>query len=139
MIIISGHFRGPELKQSRISQAIGVAMRSMEALREPDFGGSLGTIPHVNAVFFVAGSLGSPGFKDVRVGPYSKKNKCVQVDIALPQSVADSDNLHDPIVRGLRMANAAAFHFFDDKGMEFPLREAESLVTRVGEELAEFA
>jgi len=139
MIIISGHFRGPELKQSRVSHAIGAAMRSMETAREPDFGGSLGKVPHVNAVFFVAGSLGPPGFEDVRIGPYSRKDKCVQVDIAVPQTAVDADSLRDTIVRGLRMANAAAFLFFEDKDMEFPLREAEELVTRVGEELTEYA
>lgn len=98
-----------------------------------------GSKPWVNPIFIVAGSLGEPDFQDVRLGHYGKKEKGLVVEIAVPQTVVDADNLRDPIVRGLRMANAAAFHFFDDKGMEFPLREAEALVTRVGEELAEFA
>jgi hypothetical protein len=139
MIIISGDFNGPELKDSHIWNAIGLAMKSMERLRAPHYQGTLGTIPHVNAVFFVAGSLGAPDFDVIRIGPYSKKDKCLQVDIAVTEAEANSKHLRDIIVLGLQGANANAFHYFDEKGMEFPLRDAEALVKQVGEELSEFA
>lgn len=139
MIIISGRYRGPELKGSRIANAIAAAMKAMERVREPEFGGSLGKIPHVNAVFVVEGSLGKPGFEAIRRGSYSRKDKCVQVDIAISAANASASNLRDIIVHGLRGANAAAFHFFEDEGAEFPLRRAEEFVTAVGDELKEFA
>lgn len=138
MIIISGHFHGPELKGSRIDRAISTAMKVMKQVREPEFGGTLGKIPHVNAVFEVEGSLGAPKFRVVDLGPYSRKDQCVQVRIAVTAADAGERNLRDVLVLGLRGANAAAFHFFDDKGMNFPLREAEALVTRVGEKLEDF-
>lgn len=139
MIIISGRYRGPELKGSRIANAISTAMKAMERVREPEFGGSLGKIPHVNAVFVVEGSLGEPGFEAIRRGPYSRKDQCVQVDIAISTENANAGNLRDIIVHGLRSANAVAFHFFADEGAEFPLRRAEQFVTAVGDELREFA
>ena len=139
MIIISGYYRGAELKGARISDAIGTAIKAMERARRPKYQGTLGEVPHVNAVFVVEGSLGKPEFNDIQVGPYSRKDKCLQVEIAVLQSVIDEGRLRDAIVLGLGGANAVAFHFFDEKGMEFPLRDAEALVTRVGEELAEFA
>ena len=139
MIIISGRFRGPELRGSRIDNAIATSMKAMERVREPEFGGSLGKIPHVNAVFVVEGSLGEPGFDAIRRGPYSRKDQCVQVDIAISTADANASNLRDVIVHGLRGANAAAFHFFEDQGAEFPLRKAEEFVTAVEDQLREFA
>ncbi len=138
MIIISGRYRGPELRGSRIDEAIALAMKAMEEAREPEFTGSLGEIPHVNAVFVVEGSLGSADFDSIRLGPYSRQKKCVQVDIAVSTSDVRTKSLRDVLVQGLRGANAVAFHFFEDKGMKFALRDAEELVTRVGERLEEF-
>ena len=138
MIIISGRYRGPELKGSRVAEAIALAMKVMEEAREPKFTGSLGEIPHVNAVFVVEGSLGSADFDSVRLGPYSRQKRCVQVDIAVSTSDVRTKSLRDVLVQGLRGANAVAFHFFEDKGMKFPLREAEGLVTRLSEKLEEF-
>lgn len=138
MIIISGRYRGPELRGSKTATAIAIAMKAMERVREPAFGGSLGTVPHVNAVFVVEGSLGGAGFDSVRLGPYSHKKKCIQVDIAVSANDLSTKSLRDVVVLGLRGANAVAFHFFENKGMKFPLREAEKLVTLVGEKLEGF-
>lgn len=138
MIIISSRYRGPELKGSRIADAIAAAMGAMDYLREPEFGGSLGSIPHVNTVFMVEGSLGGVGFDAIRLGPYSRKDQCVQVDVAISASDAEAGNLRDVLLKGLRGANAAAFHFFEHKGVVFPLRKAEELVDAVGNELKEF-
>ena len=139
MIIISGRFRGPELKGSRIDHAVTAAMKAMERIREPQFGGSLGEVPHVNAVFVVEGSLGAPEFERIRLGQYSRKRKCIQVDIAVTAPDAAATNLRDVLVLGLRGANAAAFHFFEGAKIEFGLRDAEALVSSVGTELAEFS
>lgn len=138
MIIISGRFRGPELRGSRIDEAIALAMKVMEEARGLEFTGSLGETPHVNAVFVVEGSLGSADFDSIRLGPYSRQKRCVQVDIAVSSSDLRTKSLRDVLVQGLRGANAIAFHFFEDKGMKFPLREAEELVTILSEGLGEF-
>lgn len=137
MIATGEHYRGPEHRNSRIRAALDKVGVAIKQLRQENYAD--GTKPWVNPIFIVAGSLGAPDFQDTRVGHFGKKEKGLVVEVAVPQSVVDADNLRDPIVQGLRMANAAAFHFFDDKGMVFPLREAEELVNHVEEQLAEFA
>lgn len=139
MIIVSGRYRGPELKGSRIANAVAATMKAVEVAREPKFGGSLGMIPHLNAVFVVEGSLGKPNFHGVRLGPYNKRDKCIQVDVAISTLQAGESNLRDLLIIGLRGANAAAFHFFESKGMEYALGEGEELVTHARMRLDEFA
>ena len=136
MIVTGEHYRGPEHRDSRIRAALDKVGATIMKLRPGSYAD--GSNPWVNPIFIVAGSLGQPDFQGVRVGHYDKKEKGLVVEIAVPQKVVDADNLRDPIVHGLRMANATAFHFFDDMGTEFPLSKAEALVTRVGEELSEF-
>jgi hypothetical protein len=138
MIIISARFRGPELKGSRIDNAIATAMTAMARVREPDFAGSLGKIPHVNIVFVVEGSLGSPSDDAIRCGPYSRKSKCLQVDVAVSTADTSASDLREVIVRGLHGANAVAFHFFEDEGLRFPLQRAEEFVVAVSGELSNF-
>jgi hypothetical protein len=135
MIIISADYYGPELKGSIIWDAISSAMRVMRDLRNQTNAGTLGEVPHVNAVFRVSGSLGEPDFDAVRVGAYSSKDKCVQVDVAVRGWIENAENARVTVVSGLHMANAAAFHFFQDRSEEFPLRDAESLVALMSKEL----
>ncbi len=137
MIVISGRYRGPELRGSRIAETIASAIKLMQQIREPEFGGSLGKVPHVNAVFVVEGSLGSADFDLIRQGPYSPKDKCLQVDIAVSASDVNTKSLREVLVLGLRGANAVAFHFFEGKQISFPLRKAEELVNRLDERLEE--
>jgi hypothetical protein len=137
MISVGEHYLGPEHRSSRISRALDVAATAIARSRPQNF--KEGHRPWVNVIFIVAGSLGTPEFDGIHLGHFSKKEKGLVVEVAVHQSIVDSDNLRDPIVLGLRMANAAAFHFFEEKGLEFPLREAEVLVTEVGEQLQEFA
>lgn len=136
MIAIGEHYCGPEHRNSRISDALGKASTVIVKSRPQDFNKGQ---PWVNPIFVVAGTLGGPDFDGVRLGHFSKKEGGLVVEIAVPQAVVDAKNLRDPIVDGLRMANAAAFHFFDDKGLKFALRDAEGLVSQVREQLAEFA
>jgi hypothetical protein len=137
MIAIGGHFGGQELKESAIDRALLTAMRVVKLERSPAYDN--GEIPYVNPVFVVPGSLSTPDFDDIQLGKFSRKDKSLVVEVSVPESVAAGQGIRDFIIEGLHMANAAAFHFFDDKGMKFPLREAEELVKKVGEELAEYA
>ena len=136
MIAIGEHYCGPEHRNSRISAALGKASITIANSRQRDFRSK--SHPWVNPVFVVAGSLGEPGFDGIRLGHFSKREGGLVVEIAIPQMVVEAVNLRDPIVNGLRMANAAAFHFFHDKGIKFPLRDAEELVSLVEDQLEEF-
>lgn len=132
MISLGGRFRGPELKGSPFHQAHTATARALHELRGPLV---LGSVPLVNAVFVVPGSLGDPDFDGLEYGDYSRKDKAIVVQIAVPRDVAAAGNPAEFIVGGLRGANAMAFEFFRQKGDEFPLRQAEEMVTAIAERL----
>jgi hypothetical protein len=128
MISIGAVYRGPELKGSEINRLI---MAINKALKEFRGQLKLGEVPWVNAVFVVSGSLGAADFEGLKYGDYSKKDKGVVVQIAIPTKIVEGEGLVDFLVDSLHGANAMAFEFFRQKGEEFPLREAEGLVSSV--------
>jgi hypothetical protein len=132
MISIGGVFRGPELKGSAFDKAQMAAARALNEVRGPL---ALGATPLVNAVFVVPGSLGRPDFDGQQFGDYSKRDKAVVVQIAVPQDVVDGTKQAEFIVEALRGAIAMAFEFFRQRGEQFALREAEAMVTAVAERL----
>jgi hypothetical protein len=132
MISIGAIYNGPELKDSRINRALRATSKSVDALRGPL---KLGDTPVVNAVFVVAGSFGPPGFDCPEYGKFSARDKAVVVQLPVPRSVLEGNDYTTFIVDSLRGANAMAFHFFEERGEKFPLREAEALVTSVGDHL----
>lgn len=133
MISIGAVFKGPELQGSEIDQLI---MATSKAVKE--FRGTLGQTPWVNAVFVVPGSLGKPDLDYITYGDYSKKDNAVVVQIPMPEKVAKgmADQVTF-IIDSLRGANAMAFEFFRQRGgTEYPLRDAEALVSKVAERIA---
>lgn len=132
MISIGSVFRGPELKGSSIDQALMAASRALTELRGPL---KLGSTPLVNAVFVVPGSLGSVDFSGLQYGDYSKKDKAVVVQIEVPVAEVSSPHAKRFVIDSLRGANAMAFEFFRQKGEDFELREAESMVTAIANKM----
>ena len=132
MISIGGVFRGPELESSPFAKAHRATARALKGLRGPL---TLGSAPLVNAVFVVPGSQGEPDFDGLEYGDYSKKDKSIVVQIAVPRDAVTGAHSAAFIVEGLRGANAMAFEFFRQKGEEFHLREAEAMVTAIAERL----
>jgi hypothetical protein len=130
MIIIGAEFSGPELPSTPVGKAIKAVMRA-----EGQLNGSFkeGTMLAVNVVFCVAGSLGRPDWDHSRIGKYSTKSKLVLVQAAIPQEVVNSDGAFDYVIGELYGANALAFEFYRQKGMQYPLAEAENLVSRIRE------
>lgn len=128
MITIGGHYSGPELKGSPIQRAISAAMRAAIEAR-----GSYaeGSVPAVNVVFCVPGSLGRPDWDHGRVAKYSAKSKLVLVQVAVPADVVESEAALDFVIRELHGANALAFESYRQEKMEFPLADAEQLVGRI--------
>jgi hypothetical protein len=50
--------------------------------------------------------------------------------------MVESESALDYVIKELHGANALAFEFYRQKGIQFPLAEAEKLVTRIGEQAA---
>lgn len=131
MISIGAVYNGPELQGSQINRLIMAMSKAVKELR-----GTLGETPWVNAVFVVPGSLGEADFEHLTYGDYSKKDNAVVVQIPVPKNVAEGADQVAFIVGGLHGANAMAFEFFRQRGENFPLREAEALVSNVAQRIA---
>jgi len=132
MISIGIVQNGPELGEAPIVKALSVATKRLAALRGPI---SLGAQPLVNAVFIVPGSLGAVDFDGAKYGQYSKKDKAVVVQIAVPKKEVANQRSGEYVITALRGANALAFEFFLQQGEGFPLRDAEALVSKLANDL----
>lgn len=131
MISIGAHHGGPELCRTPIDVAIMAAMRAAIEARGAFEEGST---PAVNVVFCTPGSIaGRPDWDHGRVVRYSRKRKLLLVQVAVPEEVVSSEAPLDFVIRELQGANALAFEFYRQKGMQYPLREAEKLVAQIRE------
>ena len=132
MISIGAVYHGPELQGSEVNRLI---MRTSKLLKELGAAAKGDGRPWVNAVFVVSGSLDKVDFEGLEFGDYSKRDKGVVVKIAVSEKELERGILASYLVESLHGANAMAFEFSRQKGDDFPLREAEDLVTRAAKQL----
>lgn len=128
MISIGAVFRGSELKDSSIDQKIKAVGKSAEKLRG-DF--EFGESPAINVVFHVPGSMGGPDWDGLRDAKFSRQQQLLMVQVAVPESVVDSATPEVFLIESLYGANVIAFEFFRQKGMQYPLVDAEKLVSEI--------
>lgn len=128
MIAIGVQLSGPELEDSPIDLAIMAAMRAAIEARG-DY--VEGMVPAVNVVFCVPGSLARPDWDYIQVAKYSAKRKLLLVQVAVSPEAVHSDTALDDVIEALYGANANAFEFYRQKGMDYPLAEAETLVGEI--------
>jgi hypothetical protein len=77
--------------------------------------------------------LSRPDWDHGRIAKYSAKQKLLLIQVAVPQDIVASTSPLDYVIGELHGANALAFEFYRQKGMQYPLREAEQLVVRIRE------
>ena len=92
---------------------------------------STGSSPPVNVVFHVPGSTGSPDWDGLRDAKFSRQQRLLMVQVAVPENIVESANPENFVIESLYGANAIAFEFFRQKNMDFPLAEAEQLVANI--------
>ena len=128
MISIGAHYGGPELRGGTLNLAIQRVAGAIKDLR-------IESEIRLNAIFYVPGSLTNKlPFDGLRYGHFSPSPPCVVVQVAVSDSAPD-----DPIpllLRDLRGCNAMAFEFYRQKGLSYPLAEAEALVDSIEKLLA---
>lgn len=128
MIAIGADYGGPELKETAICRAIQRVSLGFKKMRAPDQPILL------NPIFVVPGTVsGKLPFQGIQYGKFSAKQPCLATLIAVPQEQIDNPALMDYLLLELRGCNAMAFEFYRQKGLVFPLLEAETLVTKVAE------
>lgn len=128
MISIGSVLKGPELSGSPIDRAIMSATKATAKLRGKfEFGNS----PAINVVFYVPGSTGSLDWEGMRDSKFSRQQQLLMVQVAVPDKVVQSTTPSMFVVESLYGANAIAFEFFRQKGIQFPLADAEKLVSEI--------
>lgn len=132
MISIGSVYRGPELEGSAINETL---RRAVKALRELRGQLVLGKTPLVNVVFVVPGSLGETDFSGLRFGDFSKKDKAVVVQVAVPPAEISNTNVGPFIIKSLHAANEMAAKFFQEKGETFALNDAEKMVSEIAKRM----
>lgn len=111
-----------------MDSAIRAATKAAIKLRG-DF--KIGSKPTINVVFHVPGSLGCLDWDGIRDAKYSRKQKLLMIQVAVPENIGASITPEDFVIQSLYGANAIAFEFFRQKGIAFPLAEAEQLVSEM--------
>ncbi len=128
MISIGAVFRGPELQDSRIDLAIRAAGKAAKTLRG-EF--EIGNSPAINVVFYVPGSTGRLDWDGIRDSKFSRQQQLLMIQVAVPDEIILSTKADLFVIESLYGANAVAFEFFRQKGMQFPLADAEKLVSEI--------
>lgn len=129
MIGIGLDVGGPELKESAIRRALVGAMSIAAKVREPNYND--GTEAWVNPIFIVPGSMWKPEFEGYKLGHFSKKEKGLVVQIAVPESVAKGEDIVEFIGESLREAVRLAAAHFASKGISFSTLKAEKIIRSI--------
>lgn len=132
MISIGAVFRGSELKDSLADRLITTAMKAARECRDALVSG---IHPAINVVFYFPGSLGSFDWDGLRDGKFSQKRQLLMVQVAVPSELVNSQTLKDFLVESLHAANQLAFDFFQRRGIDYSLAEADNLVQRIAQRM----
>jgi hypothetical protein len=148
MISIGAHFGGPGHGGSAIDIAISLVTQAISKERGPlvgidEFGPcdprpaagrffELGSVPAVNVVFHVPGSVSAVVPTKIEAARFSRKQKLLLVAVPVPPEMINSDKALDFVIDALRQANAIAADIFSKKKVgAFDLQRAEEIVENV--------
>jgi hypothetical protein len=128
MMYIGAIFGGPEAMSSEVGSAISKIKR-LVGEHDPLDSGS-GVSASLDVVFHVPGSLVTPEYEGVRAGRLSKKERLLQVQIAVPQDVIrkDRDEIERSLIGLLREAVRRARPIFERAQIPYPHEEYERIV-----------
>ena len=117
MIYIGQIRGGPELRNDTpIAQALAKIYR----LRGPEGEGAFGSL---DIVFHVAGSLLAPEFCGVRTGRFSRKERMLQIQVAVPKDVVAAEDPYPFLAAQVLEAVRVAAPIFRKARIPYP--EAE--------------
>ncbi|MFN5128425.1 MAG: hypothetical protein ACK519_00825 [Sphingomonadaceae bacterium] len=137
MITLGIQSKGPELAGSAIEQALLNAAQTATRVREPNYDD--GQEAWINPIYLVPGNVSKPKFEGYDIGYFSKKEKGLAIAIAVPQSVADGEDIPEFIGTSLREAVRLAAAHFASKGISFSTLKAEKIILAIEAELQKLA
>lgn len=153
MISIGTHYRGPELNGSRIERQLRALSRSIRNECGAFVGGKdiagldnssrpsgllfeVGSVPSINVVYYIPGSLGDFQIPKIEASRFSRKQKLLLVAVPVPKEIVESGGSVEFIINSLHQANAIAADVFARKGTEpFNFEKAEVIVDKVKQSL----
>ena len=91
---------------------------------------SSGDFGSLDIVFHVAGSILKPEHSGVRTGRFSKRERLLQIQVAVPSEVVASQDPYSFVARGLLEAVRAAVPVFVNAGIPYPLDEYVDIAER---------
>ncbi len=135
MISIGVQMGGPEQKDAPIEKALMKAMNVAQKMRDPTY--KDGAEGWVNPIFIVPGSIWNADFEGYKLGKFSQKQKGLLVQIAVPQAVADGQNIQQFIGEALREAVRIAAEYFTLKDISLSTLKAEKIILAIESALEE--
>jgi hypothetical protein len=129
MIAIGNDLGGPEQRGSLIHSMLNKAMNIAADVRDANYND--GTEAWINPIFIVPGSVSKPEFEGYKLGHFSRKHKGLVVMIAVPQSVADREDVADFVGISLRESVRLAAAYFADKNISFSMLKAEKIILAI--------
>jgi hypothetical protein len=134
MISIGVHSGGPGVRDSIVGRLFTVATAAAMRARNPNYKNDEGG--WINPIFIIPGAVSKPDFEGYKLGHFSRKEKGLVVQIAVPQAVADGDGIAEFIGASLREAVRLAATHFASKGISFSVLKAEKIIMVIEAELA---
>jgi hypothetical protein len=127
MISFGAVYGGPEIYESPIADTI----RRLKKARVPREEGPFGSLV---IVFHVPGSIIQPEYEGVRTARFSRKQRTLTLQIAVPAEQTYTPDL-DFLLNAIRKAIGMARPRFERAGVRYPEREYLDMVDRIEKEL----
>jgi hypothetical protein len=121
MISIGAVLGGGELAQSQIKRAISDITAFFSGAEDGDFGS-------LNIVFHVPGSLVKPDYVGVRTARFSKKQKMLMIQVAVPEELKELSDQMEFLLNSVRLGVKLARPVFARARIEYTAEAYLALV-----------
>jgi hypothetical protein len=127
-LYIGGIFRGPELERSRIYKVIGALTLAKDSAQPQVVNPTDGEL---DLVYHVPGSLFKVDFQGIRTGRISKKERIMQVQMAVPEAALNAPNLLSILTDLLRQAVKVGSERLAKKEISFSQEDHLRLIDQI--------
>ncbi len=118
-------YGGPEFSKSLVKRLISLASRIAEE-ENPDHNGAL------DVVFHIPGSVSKPDYKALRAGRLSKKERILQIQIAIPEEILDNaPELRKFIVKMIRESILIGGPILNKSGIDFSMSDHLKIAEKI--------
>lgn len=129
MLYIGAVKGGPEITISKVGRRISSLLLLTENIRKPN----LNETGSLNVVFHVSGSIISVDFSGLRTAKFSKKEKMLMIQVAVPEGLEDS-MIDDFLITSLKHSATLAKPVFRKAKLEFDEKKYLQLVDEIAKQ-----